>query len=376
MTFDKIGLITYHSAYNYGSVFQAYATQEALRNLCPSVEVVNYRSKEQKKFYSLYRTEYGLNVLVKDLMQVSLHGMRKKRIERFENFLNKYLHLSKECTEPRDVYDLWDQYDVVISGSDQIWNKHSQELERIPWENMNPYLLVGFKGHKISYASSLANMTDDELDKIVSCIKEFEFISVRESDAQKRLSVLLNKEVAWVLDPTFLLTGKEWIDRLGIKKIKSEKYILYYSLGGIKVVNETVRELSRYADDNGYRLKIITPFVYSNAMKKWCIDICADAGPIEFLNLLYSADKIVTDSYHGTILGVNLHKDVYSLCGKGGSENRKVDILTRLGLQVRIVNDAHEFVKNEFEPIDFDEVDNTLNKLRSESVSYLCNAIH
>lgn len=28
----NVAIITYHGAYNYGSVFQAYATQEALKN--------------------------------------------------------------------------------------------------------------------------------------------------------------------------------------------------------------------------------------------------------------------------------------------------------------------------------------------------------
>lgn len=38
----KVGLITYHSAYNFGSVLQAYATQEIITKLGHRVEIINY----------------------------------------------------------------------------------------------------------------------------------------------------------------------------------------------------------------------------------------------------------------------------------------------------------------------------------------------
>lgn len=44
------------------------------------------------------------------------------------------------------------------------------------------------------------------------------------------------------------------------------------------------------------------------------IEMHPDVGPEEFLELIYNANMIVTDSYHGTILAVNLNKEVYSLC--------------------------------------------------------------
>lgn len=55
---NKVGIITYHSAYNYGSVLQAYATQVAVKKLGFDAEIINYRMREQKKF-TLY-IEMGL----------------------------------------------------------------------------------------------------------------------------------------------------------------------------------------------------------------------------------------------------------------------------------------------------------------------------
>lgn len=44
----KIGLITYHAAHNYGSFLQAFATQEKLKTYGYDVEIINYRTREQK----------------------------------------------------------------------------------------------------------------------------------------------------------------------------------------------------------------------------------------------------------------------------------------------------------------------------------------
>ena len=62
---SKYGIITYHSAYNYGSVFQAYATQWALDKIGIKAEVINYRPEEQNYFYKkLYRFKYGVKTAV------------------------------------------------------------------------------------------------------------------------------------------------------------------------------------------------------------------------------------------------------------------------------------------------------------------------
>lgn len=50
----KIGVLTYHSAYNFGSVLQAYATQQILKTLGFTPEMMNYRMAEQKYFYGSF----------------------------------------------------------------------------------------------------------------------------------------------------------------------------------------------------------------------------------------------------------------------------------------------------------------------------------
>lgn len=51
----KIGILTFHNAYNYGAVLQAYALQNFLIENGFSVEIINYRNKTVDNSYRLFR---------------------------------------------------------------------------------------------------------------------------------------------------------------------------------------------------------------------------------------------------------------------------------------------------------------------------------
>jgi polysaccharide pyruvyl transferase WcaK-like protein len=364
------GIITYHSAYNFGSVLQAYATQCVIQKFTDEVEIVNYRMKEQKRFYGLYRIKYGPKIFLKDAMQFPIHSKRIKRKKNFEKFLEERLIMTEEVSSVDEVCGIWRKYDVMVSGSDQIWNKHSNELEHNKSEYMLPYLLHGFTGKKISYASSIANSDEKDIQNILPDLRTFDAISVRETCSAQQLQVQLDLEIKCVLDPTLLLSAKEWEDKMRLKKRADENYVLYYSLRGILQIKKCLPVVKEYAERLGCKVKIITPFVYIKSLYKKNVENCIDAGPEEFMELIYNAKSVVTDSYHGTILSVNLNKEVFSLCDNCGSEFRKTDIMKKLGMERRIIYDIHEILKPHGK-IDYKEVEKKLFALREESLEYL-----
>lgn len=368
----KVGIITFHSAYNYGSVLQAYATQEAINSLGYEAEIINYRLEEQKKVYSNLRFKYGCSELIKDLTLLPIYFKRNSKYKKFEDFIEKKIDTSSVCKTPEDVYNLCDRYEIAISGSDQIWNKHSLELEHIDWNYMNPYLLKNFGCRKISYASSIANMSDEEIKKIISEVKKFQAVSMRERSSAKKISVLAEIKVSSVLDPTFLLKKDDWINKLNLKQTK-DKYILYYSLGGLKRFKKIEKTLIEVSKNNNCKIFVITPFCFVKKNKHF--NPLSDCGPIEFLTAIYNANSIITDSYHGTILSVNFGKNVFSLCKKGGSEFRKTDILNQIGMKDRIITNPNDLVNKQFENINYESVYENLDKLREKSLFYLKNAL-
>lgn len=370
----KIGIITYHAAYNYGSVLQAIATQEVVRQLGYIPEIINYRMIEQRRFYSLYRKNYGIKNWVKDIMQFPICNKRKQRAELFEKFIAERMNLSEEFSDPSQFKKISRMYDVIISGSDQIWNKHSCELEHNEWKFMNPYLLVGAQCKKISYASSIAQMSDEEIKKILPALKDICKISMREEESAKRIGLIFKRKISTVLDPTFLLTRSEWLNLLNIKDEKEENYILYYSLDGIVDMKKRINYLVEYAKKRNLRLVMVTPYSYLPRKEKF-VELCPESGPIEFITLLMKAKTVITDSYHGTILSVNFKKDFYSLCKQGGAEFRKTDILKRIGLSERVVYNIADFLQKEYKCIDYITVEKRVMELREMSKNYLVGAI-
>ena len=82
----RVGLITYHAAYNYGSVLQAFATQRILFKLGADCEIINYRFNGQRDFYRLIRTKYGFKVFLSDIIQMPIFKQKIQREKKFELF--------------------------------------------------------------------------------------------------------------------------------------------------------------------------------------------------------------------------------------------------------------------------------------------------
>lgn len=369
----NVGIITYHAAYNYGSVLQAYATLNAVKKLGFPAKIINYRPVEQKRFYQpLFRTNYGVKTLVKDLQMFPYGKDRKVRMERFEQFIQGQLELTEEVSIPEETEAIFRLFDTMISGSDQILNKHSCELEHVGWEYMAPYLLKGFDGKKITYASSIANMSNQELGNITQELKEFQHISLRELSSVGRLTNLLGKEIAFVADPTFLLCAEEWRNVAGIPE-DDEKHIFYYSLRSIKVQNERKKELEALAKKENSKIIVVTPFSAPFSTDK-CFDYHYEYGPVEFLHAISKSRMVVTDSFHGTILSVNFGKPVYSLCSEKGSDFRKTDILNYLGLENRVIHRIADIDPQAACPAK-EDIQARISELREKSMHYLKNAL-
>lgn len=370
----KIGLITYHSAYNFGSILQAYATQKVLEALGNEVEIINYRMPSQKNYYSLFPKGMNFKTKFKYIFSIPTLPDRRKRQKKYENIISSVFNLSQEFEEPEDVNKIKDNYDIFISGSDQIWNRHSNELFNVDWKKyMGPYLLNFTDKKKISYASSIVNMTDEELLEIKNDLNEFDYISCREESAKQRIEKLLNKQVYNVLDPTFLIKKEKWINFLGNwqNPYTKSKYILYYSLKGTRSLNKDLSYLNKKYVNTGYKIIAIVPLSFVLPYKN--VAVASDAAVYDFLGLINNAQCIITDSYHGTILSINLNKNVYSLQESEGKNIRIEQVAEKLGFKERIIYDLRDV--NVESVFDYSDVNINIQKKRDTSLNYLIKSI-
>ena len=99
-----------------------------------------------------------------------------------------------------------------------------------------------------------------------------------------------------------------------------------------------------------------------------------EAGPKEFLSLIYNAEVVLTNSYHGTLFSINLGAEFYTLRDPKSKDQRITSILDILGLSHRIVA-SPEDIKNRSEKIDYETVWKTRNIYKNKSLEYLKKSI-
>lgn len=371
---SSVAIITYHAAYNFGSVLQAYATQRAVEKLGHEATIINYRPITQRNYYELYRWKISAKFLAKDLTMLPVQRMRRLRQERYEAFITSKMNLTEgEYTNCSELSALSDCFDVYVSGSDQIINKHSNELESDSWDAMNPYLLMFTEKKKISYASSPANMTVEDMKKIAPKLSKFDALSAREPEAGKLMGELTSKKVETVLDPTLLLDSNEWA------KIADEaqeplpnNYILYYTLDGTNKLIKRRDTLRKLSQGMGLPVLMLTPFAYIPQEKS--LLSLPQAGPCEFLDAIRNAKIVVTDSYHGTLFSINFGTPFLSISDGSASSRRKDWIVECLNCSSYLISDIDGAIGRVSNPINTGS-NTRLNQLRMASYNYLTRSL-
>ena len=121
---QKVGIVTFHAADNFGSALQAYALEDVLRNMGYRPEIVNVLYAKDMEQYKVFRKEIYKERPRTFLGDVLYFPWNIKKKRAFQRFRDRYLKISKKtyyaCGD--DSQEMNDCYDAFICGSDQIWN--------------------------------------------------------------------------------------------------------------------------------------------------------------------------------------------------------------------------------------------------------------
>lgn len=363
----KIGLITIHYANSYGGVLQAFATQKALSKY-GEVSIIDYRTSHLES--TLRPLRFGTSP--RDVLRIGKDILRlipRYRLTRkFHQFFENQYNLTRPYRSLDELSSLEKNFDVFISGSDQIWNP---EIIGGSHEAGSPYLLdfVTTK-KKISYASSVGSYQFSSVEKQVlsQSLFAFDHISVRERDTANMLTSLLNRPVAHVVDPTLLLTKYDWVSQLNLEKLKDiNPYILVYTLKKDKILKEIVVDI---AENLNTRVIAIDQDPFVNYK---CDKHIRDASPKEFVSLFANAKFIITNSFHGTTFSLNLNLPFIVTPPPTGM-NRIQNLLKATGTKNRFLNKKEKLPTVLNEELDFSIINERLDRLRYQSQEYLDNA--
>lgn len=353
----KIGIITIHSDQNYGAALQAYALNQIIRDKGYQSEVLNYvKNPNHPPHYP-----FPVNIL--------FWLMNLPRFLRFRKFLKNSIS-KKSWNSVDELMNGFDEnYDILISGSDQVWNPLCGGLN----DQINPCYYLAFaskdKYKKIAYASSLGayRFNDEEKKIVIKWYNDYSYLSTREQSGKEHLESFLDKKVKVVLDPTLLLDHDKWLEVASSVNLNGKYVLVYY----FDERDEVIGIARKVADKLGYKVALITNMPHH--FKGVDINV-RHVGPAQFLWLFENCAYVVTNSFHGTAFAVNFNKPFISVI-KRNSPQRAQTFLNNVGLPERLLTDESQLAfMNEI--IDWDVVNQKLEELRQDSLNYLFDSIN
>lgn len=367
----KVALMTWFHYHNFGTSLQVTASTYVIRKLGYQADVVNYIPHGKLVTLKGYKDiSYYMQKIIKKIKNRKIRLVFDEDKEQaFIDFLNRNINLTNECKTDSDLFLLNEKYDSFVCGSDQIW---------APSLFNSKYFLdfVEDTNKMIAYAPSIGlSKIEDKYVKgrMKECIDRYKYLSIREEQGKQLIKELCGKQAKVVLDPTLLLTSKEW-DTMAVPTNQKSPYILCYFLGNNKESWQHVEKLSKKTN---IPLKIIP--VFSNDLER-SYDVVKGVGPGEFLDLVKNASFVCTDSFHGTSFSIIYEKPFYiyerfSNKDRNSQNSRIYNILKLLGLESRLVKDRSVISDN---PLicGYNEAKRKLKEKREESISYLRNALN
>ena len=375
----KVGILTFHRATNYGTALQAFATQKGIKKLGVDTEIIDYRPEYIERTLRVRKLSNAKSL--KEILSIIVNGvlypgMAKRKSENFKQFFKLMQVSDKVCYDTSEVAKAAQDYDAIVSGSDQLFNRN------VTGDDVTYFL--PFKHRcKLTFASSFGEraLSNDRVEEIAPFFSDLDSLSVREKTALSIMSQIKNvnpdaKNATSVLDPTLLLSKEEW-NEYADKSLKLPKagYILTYYMIETPLMREITAKLQQ---KTGLKIVNIKP------SKKQVIlhqgKNLSYAGPAQFLECYKNASYVVTNSFHGTAFAINYGIPFFTstlpVSMAGEVNSRLSDICELLDVSHRFIDSQQKLdltdVTKPFEK----ETSRIIEKLREHSFDYLKDALN
>lgn len=337
----KIGITTFQRAHNFGAQMQMYALYNFLRvqgldvwildYYCPPVEdpYINITFYKNIRRYLRKNIFLGLKTLLLDIRSLVM-GYQKQKILRFTKFTNENFQLTKRFTCNRDIPN---EFDVLITGSDQLWNYKitrgrrevyflDNSLEKTPCPI------------RISYAVSVEKSNFqcliEDLNYVKNILGQFSWVSVREKTLADMLYNYMGVQCDTVIDPSFFLSREDCL-RISVKP-KEDNYLCVYRVNYTSYLAKLARKIAK---ERGLRVVYVNAATIASSKSE-------SYGPREILGYICYANVVLTSSFHGTVFSIINKIDFYS--AYDGESSRIQDLLEVLGLKERFLSSYSDYV--------------------------------
>lgn len=340
----KIGILTHPLTSNYGGILQCYALNTYLQKLGYETIVIDRRTNRD---FILWRW-------VRSVLK-ALHFPRYYKPSsidktiKIQSFVKSKISRTDVIDTPAKMRKACDRYklDAVLVGSDQVWRTdYAMNFGYNYFLDFVPDNVI-----KASYAASFGlsewRYTEQQTCRIKTLLSRFRGISVREAEAVNllRSNVYVNAE--HLLDPTMLLSAKEYDGIIADRQI-SEPYIFVYWLGDKTKIQGTI---AKYKDQG---LKVVD-INLRDKTEQHSIE--------EWLSFIKYAETVITDSFHGCVFSIIFNKHFVIHTNDSGGNGRLTSLFSQLGISDKLTNPDFN--------VDYQEVNSTIVNLQTDSKTFI-----
>lgn len=371
----RIGIITMHKVLNYGSALQAFATQHVVESMGYDASIIDYRfpneyhiSRETdirripKPWYKkgIKQNIIDIVVAVKRTLNIGAHSTKRNR---FERFYREHYKLTELYPSHESLMENAPEFDVYMTGSDQVWNMKTAKGD--------PNFFLAFVKNGAKRVAFSASFTRKPEMDITSYLKTYDAISMRERNGQTICEELIGRRPSLTLDPTLMLTAKEW-KSMAVEQNIGGGYILIYMLDYAYGKSQYMMELAEYYQKRLGKRVVSVGVEFKH--KDMEVINRVDCGPLEFLGLMADADMVITNSFHGTAFALNFGRPLIAIAPP-------VDEDDRIATTISLAHADNCLVKSGTRPedvvytYDVEREQEALAEMRNSSMEYLKNAL-
>ena len=358
----KIGILTWHKAVNHGAILQTYALQKTLEKMNCSVVELDYKFSENG---NCMKHSSKIKKVIKKLningltSKFKLNSWLREKKLKFKEFTFQELNIGSMYNKEKNL-------DKVIIGSDMVFDFYEGYNSYMYGKDVNCDYIFSYAAC-FGYTTPEIFESYDKKDEIIECLNKLKGIAYRDDNTGRILKkhCKLNNCVK-TIDPVLLYGFNEEKNKWNKFGWSNKKYILIYSYTYNMDSKLEIKAIKSFAKKN--KLEVISVGYYHG----WC-DKCINADPKEFIELFSNAKYIITDTFHGTVFSIIFNKKFLAIVRNNSF--KILDLLNELNLLDTICKDIKRDIRKLSNDIDYNTVNQKLEKLREKSFGYIINNI-
>ena len=327
--------------------------------------IVKNKNKKKIGVIGLAHSQNIGNILLKYAISIKLCQLGLEPYIIGKKYKGNDISLLQQTTKVRIINNSFteikeNEYDILMVNSDQTWRKWDKDFYDVAFLKF----ANNWNIPKLVYAASLGfdtwefNKKDENIAKYL--LKNFTAISVREINSVKLIKDHLDIKSIFVLDPTFLIDKKYYLNL--IKDFKNnddfinQNFIFVYSVTNSKILKNFLKKISKK-----YKIYFINTRTKNNIKK--------------FIYGIYHCKAVITDSFHGNIFSIIFNKPFISFVYKTKGKERFNTLKTIFNLHNRIFEyNSIPNIELLERPLNLSK--NLLEKLKMKSIEFLKNNLN